>query len=84
MQSVWHADASTYPYTWDTLDRNDETVICAPHSADPILYGIRGDDPYQILVAHSKIISEPFEYLTLYRTNQGTDAHVQDLVKFES
>lgn len=77
VQSVWHADASTYPYTWDTLDRNDETVICAPHSADPILYGIRGDDPYQILAAHSKIISEPFEYLTLYRTNQGTDAHVR-------
>ena len=76
-QSVWRADAATYPYTWDTLDRKGEAVICAPHSSDPILYGIRGDDPTQILAAQSKIISEPFQYLTLYRTNQGTDAHVR-------
>jgi tRNA(Ile2)-agmatinylcytidine synthase len=76
-QSVWRADMATYPYTWDTLDRKGEAVICAPHSSDPILYGIRGDDPHQILAAQSKIISEPFQYLTLYRTNQGTDAHVR-------
>jgi tRNA(Ile2)-agmatinylcytidine synthase len=41
------------------------------------LYGIRGDDPHQILAAHSKIISEPVACLTLYQTNQGTDAHVR-------
>jgi len=76
-QSVWRADSATYPYTWDTLDRKGEAVICAPHSPDPILYGIRGDDPNKILAAQSKIISEPFQYLTLYRTNQGTDAHVR-------
>ena len=76
-QSVWHADTSTYPYTWDTLDRSGKAVLCAPHSADPILYGVRGDDPNQILAAHRKIISEPYEYLTLYQTNQGTDAHVR-------
>jgi len=77
VQSVWRADAATYPYTWDTLDRKAKAVICVPHSSDPILYGIRGDDPHQILAAHRKIISEPFQYLTLYRTNQGTDAHVR-------
>jgi tRNA(Ile2)-agmatinylcytidine synthase len=76
-QSVWLADAATYPYTWDTLDRKNEAVICAPHSSDPILYGIRGDDPHQIFAAQSKIISEPYEYLTLYRTNQGTDGHIR-------
>jgi tRNA(Ile2)-agmatinylcytidine synthase len=76
-RSVCHADLSTYPYTWDTVDRTNAAIIFAPHSSDPILYGIRGDDPDHILAAHSKIISEPFEYLALYRTNQGTDAHVR-------
>jgi tRNA(Ile2)-agmatinylcytidine synthase len=71
------ADFTTYPYTWDTVDRKNKEMIFAPHSSDPVLYGIRGDDPYHILTAHSKIISEPFEHLTLYRTNQGTDAHVR-------
>ena len=75
--SVRRADLATYPYTWDTVDRKNKAIIFAPHSSDPILYGIRGEDPHQILSAHSKIISEPFEYLTLYRTNQGTDAHVR-------
>jgi tRNA(Ile2)-agmatinylcytidine synthase len=75
--SVSCADFSTYPYTWDTVDRKNKEIIFAPHSSDPILYGIRGEDPYQILAAHTKIISEPFEHLTLYRTNQGTDEHVR-------
>jgi tRNA(Ile2)-agmatinylcytidine synthase len=76
--SVRRADLSTYPYTWDTVDRKNKEIIFAPHSSDPILYGIRGEDPFQMLKAHSKIISEPFEHLTLYKTNQGTDAHVRN------
>jgi tRNA(Ile2)-agmatinylcytidine synthase len=76
-QSVRQADLATYPYTWDTVDRKNKAIVCAPHSPDPILYGIRGDDPHQILAAHSKIISEPVACLTLYRTNQGTDAHIR-------
>lgn len=76
--SVKYADLTTYPYTWDTVDRKHKQVIFAPHSPDPILYGVRGEDPYQILSAHRKIISEPFEHLTLYKTNQGTDAHVRN------
>jgi tRNA(Ile2)-agmatinylcytidine synthase len=75
--SVHRADLDTYPYTWDTIDRKNKAIVFAPHSPDPILYGIRGEDPRHILSAHHKIISEPFAYLTLYRTNQGTDAHVR-------
>ena len=75
--SVRRADLATYPYTWDTVDYQNKAIVFAPHSSDPILYGIRGEDPHQILSAQRKIISEPFEYLTLYRTNQGTDAHVR-------
>jgi tRNA(Ile2)-agmatinylcytidine synthase len=76
-QSVRCADLATYPYTWDTVDHQNKAIVFAPHSSDPILYGIRGEDPHQMLSAQCKIISEPFEYLTLYRTNQGTDAHVR-------
>jgi tRNA(Ile2)-agmatinylcytidine synthase len=76
--SVWEADALTYPRTWDTVDHHNNRVIFAPHSADPVLFGIRGSDPQAILEALQIIKSEPIERSVLYQTNQGTDAHIQE------
>jgi tRNA(Ile2)-agmatinylcytidine synthase len=74
--SVWKADALTYPRTWDTVDHHNSRVIFAPHSGDPVLFGIRGSDPEAIKEAFRTIISEPEERSVLYLTNQGTDAHI--------
>jgi len=74
--SVWRADALTYPRTWDTVDHHNNRIVFAPHSADPVLFGIRGCDPQAILVAFRTIKSEPIERSVLYQTNQGTDAHI--------
>ncbi|MDD4448475.1 MAG: tRNA(Ile)(2)-agmatinylcytidine synthase, partial [Methanothrix sp.] len=74
--SVWEADALTYPSTWDTVDHHNSRVVFAPHSADPVLFGIRGSDPLAILEALQIIKSEPIERSVLYQTNQGTDAHI--------
>lgn len=76
-ESIYRADNVTYPYTWDTIDHKNSAIVFSPRSRDPVLYGIRGDDPYHVFAAHSKIISEPYEYMVLYVTNQGTDKHVQ-------
>ncbi len=76
-ESVYNADKVTYPYTWDTVDRKNGVLVFSPRSHDPVLYGIRGDDPYYVLEAQSRIIAEPYEYMALYLTNQGTDEHVQ-------
>ena len=74
--SVWKADALTYPRTWDTVDHHNSRVVFAPHSGDPVLFGIRGSDPEAIKEAFQTIISEPKERSVLYLTNQGTDAHI--------
>jgi len=75
--SVFRSDLMTYPFTWDTVDRSNNCVVFSPHSPDPILYGIRGDNPTKILTAQSLLISEPFEHLVIFETNQGTDVHLR-------
>lgn len=74
--SVWRADALTYPRTWDTVDHRNRKVVFAPHSKDPVLFGIRGEGPEPLGEALETIKSEPFERAVIYRTNQGTDAHI--------
>lgn len=76
VQSVWEADAATYPRTWDTVDHHNNRIVFAPHSGDPVLFGIRGSDPEAIEEAFQTIKSEPCERRVLYKTNQGTDAHI--------
>ena len=75
-RSVWRADALTYPRTWDTVDHHNNRIVFAPHSGDPVLFGIRGSDEEAILEAFQTIKSEPVERCVLYQTNQGTDAHI--------
>lgn len=77
-ESVWRADELTYPGTWDTVDHHNRKVVFAPHSKDPVLFGIRGRDPESVLSALKTIRSEPFERMVIYRTNQGTDAHINE------
>lgn len=77
-ESVWRADELTYPGTWDTVDHHNKKVVFAPHSKDPVLFGIRGKDPKSVLSALKTIRSEPFERMVVYRTNQGTDVHINE------
>jgi tRNA(Ile2)-agmatinylcytidine synthase len=74
--SVWAANAATYPDTWDTVDIENERIVFAPHSLDPILFGIRGKNEESVRRAFSMIRSEPIERHIVYRTNQNTDMHL--------
>lgn len=74
--SFFEADRETYPETWDTVDLTNRLVVCVPHSADPVLFGIRGESPEMVSKAASLIRAEPVERFTVYRTNQGTDMHL--------
>ncbi|HEC57150.1 MAG TPA: DUF1743 domain-containing protein [Candidatus Syntrophoarchaeum butanivorans] len=73
--SVWEADRITYPLVWDTVDHTCKKIIFAPHSPDPVLFGIRGDSLGAILKAFRTVRSEAWERYTIFLTNQGTDAH---------
>lgn len=75
-ESVWRADELTYPKTWDTVDHHNRKVVFAPHSKDPVLFGIRGIDPEFLRSSLETIRSEPFKSMVIYKTNQGTDVHI--------
>ncbi|MFB6146345.1 MAG: DUF1743 domain-containing protein [Halobacteriaceae archaeon] len=70
------ADAH-YPAAWDTVDRGAGEAVCVPHTPGPVLYGIRGDDPGAVRAVASAAEDEPVAGATLFRTNQGTDAHLR-------
>ncbi len=54
----------------------DEAII-APHGPDPILFGLRGNDPETLVKALDKIrVLEPISAWCIFRTNQATDTHL--------
>ena len=76
--SVGEMDAKTYPHTFDNLDPATREVRITPHTPCPILYGIRGESPEAVKKAHDIVrASEPIEQITIFKTNQGTDEHLQ-------
>ena len=77
-QTLVLADMLTRPHTWDTYDEIERTPVCVPHTPDPVLYGIRGDSPFAVARAIGCITAEPIHDMCLFRTNQGTDAHIID------
>jgi tRNA(Ile2)-agmatinylcytidine synthase len=70
------AEEMTFPHTWDTVDQMNRTIVCVPHTPDPVLFGIRGESPVWVSLARHLIWSEPPELEAIFETNQGTDAHL--------
>lgn len=75
-ESLFSADRHTYPHTWDTVDRENNLVVCVPHTPDPVLFGIRGERPGWVALAREEIVSEKPGIEQVWTTNQGTDAHL--------
>ncbi len=75
-ESVYRMDAATYPHTWDNVDLHNRVIVFSPHTPDPVLYGIRGDDPGVLVKAQKMLESEPVERSQIFITNQGTDMHL--------
>ena len=75
-ESVFAAEDATFPHTWDSVDREENVVVCVPHTPDPVLFGIRGESPAWVKAARGFIQSETPVFEQLFCTNQGTDAHI--------
>jgi tRNA(Ile2)-agmatinylcytidine synthase len=68
------------PLTFSNIDPETGRILITPRGSDPILYGIRGENPEAVKQAHEMINrSEPIELWMIFRTNQGTDAHLQQI-----
>jgi len=75
-KSLFLADGETSPHTWDTVDRENNIVVCVPHTPDPVLFGIRGTSGEWVLRARRMVVAEAPEREQIFTTNQGTDAHL--------
>ncbi|MCS7139972.1 MAG: tRNA(Ile)(2)-agmatinylcytidine synthase [Candidatus Nezhaarchaeota archaeon] len=82
--SVWLMDFLTWPYTFNNIDPEVGRMLITPHGPDPVLFGIRGENPgillkaLRIIKVHGKLLG----YM-VFRSNQGTDCHYLKIEKIE-
>ena len=76
--SILVMDKLTLPYTFNNVDSEKSRVIITPRGPDPILFGIRGESA-EIVKKAFEIVNplEPVERWLIFRSNQGTDAHLK-------
>ena len=80
---VVQCDAETAPYTFNNYDKAHHRVLILPHGADPVFCGVRGESAEIVCSALRKLrISEKLEGYMVFRTNQGTNQHLQNEVGF--
>ena len=75
---VMRLDADTRGETFCNYDAKNDRVMIGSHGPDPVFVGIRGENPDAVLRAFE--ILRPEERLdgwTIFRTNQGTNMHLQ-------
>jgi len=63
--------------TFDNYDYRNRHNRISPSSPCPILFGIRGGNPNDLMNAVSMIRAEPMDSWILFESNQGTDDHLQ-------
>jgi len=75
--SVRHMDTLFHELTFNNIDPETGRVLICPHGPDPVLLGIRGEDPTSVTRAFNQLeINEPIERVMIFKTNQGTNAHL--------
>lgn len=74
-ESVAEMDQTT-KHTFNNYDYESGHIAIAPASPCPVLFGIRGDSPEELLLAREMIRAEAPASWLLYLTNQGTDDHI--------
>lgn len=76
--SVIRMDSLTKSGTFNNYDFENRRILITPHGPDPVLVGIRGEEPDIVRHAFHLIkIQEEVERWVIFRTNHGTDAHFQ-------
>jgi tRNA(Ile2)-agmatinylcytidine synthase len=73
--SVVRMDRRT-KFTFNNYDYGNSHVAIAPGSPCPILFGIRGDEPNELLKARTMIRGEKADKWLMFLTNQATEDHV--------
>ena len=73
---------NTFPYTFNNYDFDNHRVLIAPHGADPVFCGIRGESADIVASSlRSLEIDEKLEGCMVFRSNQGTNMHLRNEIK---
>ena len=76
-ESVMQMNEEMKDVTFNNVDPETGRILITPRGPDPILCGLRGESPEAVRKAfHMLRIREPVETWMIFRTNQGTDAHL--------
>ncbi|MFA5366143.1 MAG: tRNA(Ile)(2)-agmatinylcytidine synthase [Candidatus Bathyarchaeia archaeon] len=76
-QSIREMNARS-PQTFNNVDPETGRILITPRGPDPILCGIRGETPQAVKQSYEMVVfEEPVERWMIFRTNQGTDAHLR-------
>jgi tRNA(Ile2)-agmatinylcytidine synthase len=79
--SVAEMDKQIGQSVFSNIDPESGRILITPRGPDPILYGIRGETPEAVRNGHKLVAAmEPVERWTIFKTNQGTDAHLKKAV----
>ena len=66
--------------TFHNVDPESGRILVCPHGPDPVLIGITGRTPKDVKDAFGEVqVNEPIERITIFKTNQGTDAHLRQV-----
>ncbi len=77
--SVFVMDKKTFPDTFNNVDMETSRILITPRSPCPVLFGIRGRNTAVLELARSIVkANEPVERTAIFKTNQGTDAHLRE------
>ncbi|KYH42748.1 MAG: tRNA(ile2) 2-agmatinylcytidine synthetase [Candidatus Bathyarchaeota archaeon B63] len=76
--SVMEMDKRLGRLVFNNVDYETGRILITPRGPDPVLYGIRGETAEAVKRGHEMVIAEePIERWVIFRTNQGTDAHLR-------
>jgi tRNA(Ile2)-agmatinylcytidine synthase len=76
-ESIFNMDKILQPKVFNNIDPEKNRVIITPRGPDPILFGIRGESAETVKQAFNLVKPlEPVERWVIFRSNQGTDAHL--------
>ena len=76
-ESVETMNDETFGRTFSNLDPTDGSILIQPQGPDPVLYGIRGEGPQDVIDAASCIsCAQDVDRWIVMRTNQGTGEHL--------
>jgi len=79
-RSIIEMNQETALQTFNNIDSETGRVLITPRGPDPILYGIRGETAEAVIRAHRMVKPlEPVERWIVFRTNHGTDAHLEQV-----